>query len=221
MKKLLIFDLDGTLIDTLEDLNNSVNYALKLHHFPEKSLEDIRKAIGNGVAKLVARNIPNNEANPEYKQTLEDFRKHYSQNSCVFTKPYDGMNDALINLKSHGYILAVATNKLSSVARPMIERFFLNLFDYIQGDEPGMDRKPAPMMVESLCERFKVDKKDAFYIGDTNVDMETAINSKVDFVLVTYGYRTKEELQVQCPGQPTIDNIYELEGYLRKIESAN
>ena len=221
MKKLIIFDLDGTLIDTLEDLKNSVNYALKLHHFPLKSLEDIRKAIGNGVAKLVARNIPDNEANAEYLDTLADFRKHYSQNSCVFTKPYDGMNDALINLKSHGYILAVATNKLTSVARPMIEGFFPGLFDFIQGDEPGMDRKPAPMMVESLCQRFKVDKKDAFYIGDTNVDMETAINSKVDFVLVTYGYRTKEELKVQCPGQPTIDNINELEGYLRKIESGN
>ena len=220
MKKLLIFDLDGTLIDTLEDLKNSVNYALNIHHFPLKSKEDIRKAIGNGVAKLVARSIPNNEANPEYIETLEDFRKHYSKNSCVFTKPYDGMSEELINLKSQGYILAVATNKLTSVARPMIEGFFPHLFDFIQGDEPGMDRKPAPMMVESLCQRFGVTKEEAFYIGDTNVDMETAINSKVDFVLVTYGYRTKEELKVQCPGQPTIDHIEELDEYLRKIESA-
>ena len=151
MKKLLIFDLDGTLIDTLEDLMNSVNFALNLHHFPLKSKEEIRKAIGNGVAKLVARSIPNNEANPEYLDTLADFRKHYSKNSCVFTKPYEGMNDALINLKSKGYILAVATNKLTSVARPMINGFFPDLFNYIQGDEPNMDRKPAPMMVESLC----------------------------------------------------------------------
>ena len=103
----------------------------------------------------------------------------------------------------------------------MIEGFFPGLFDFIQGDEPGMDRKPAPMMVESLCQRFKVNKKEAFYIGDTNVDMETAINSKVDFVLVTYGYRTKDELNVQCPDQPTIDSINELDEYLRKIESNN
>ena len=221
MKKLLIFDLDGTLIDTLEDLKNSVNFALFLHNFPQRSKEDIRKAIGNGVAKLVARSIPNNEQNPEYQTTLEDFRKYYSKNSCVYTKPYIGMKDALINLKLKGYILAVATNKITSVARPMIEGFFPGIFDFVQGDEPNMDRKPAPMMIESLCKRFNVDKKEAFYIGDTNVDMETAINSGVDFVLVTYGYRTKEELKEQCPGQPTIDDINQLEDYLRKIESTN
>ena len=221
MKKLLIFDLDGTLIDTLKDLKNSVNYALSLRNYPLRSKEDIRKAIGNGVAKLVARSIPNNESNPDYKDTLDDFRKHYSKNSCVFTIPYQGMKDVLVNLKSKGYLLAVATNKLSSVARPMIEGFFPKLFDYIQGDELGMDRKPAPMMVESLCQRFDVDKKDAFYIGDTNVDMQTAVNSGVDFVLVTYGYRTKEELAEQCPGAPTIDNVNQLEEYLRKIESSN
>ena len=221
MKKLLIFDLDGTLIDTLEDLKNSVNYALTLRNYPQRTLEEIRKAIGNGVAKLVARSIPDNESNPDYIDTLNDFRKHYSKNSCVFTKPYDGMYDVLFNLKSKGFILTVATNKLTSVARPMINGFFPELFDFIQGDEPNMDRKPAPMMVESLCKRFAVDKKDAFYIGDTNVDMETAINSGVDYVLVTYGYRTKDELTVQCPNSPTIDSIQQLEEYLRKIESIN
>ena len=100
MKKLIIFDLDGTLIDTLEDLKNSVNYALNLHSFPLKSKEDIRKAIGNGVAKLVARSMPDNENNPEYQNTFADFRKHYSKNSCVYTIPYDGVKEVLINLKS-------------------------------------------------------------------------------------------------------------------------
>ena len=207
MKKLLIFDLDGTLIDTLDDLKNSVNYALSLRNFPLKSREDIRKAIGNGVANLVARSIPDKEQNPEYLDTLKDFRMHYSKNSCVFTKPYDGVKEVLINLKLKGFILAVATNKLTDIARPMIEGFYPKLFDFIQGDEPGMDRKPAPMMVESLCQKLNVNKKDAFYIGDTNVDMQTAVNSSVDYVLVTYGYRTKDELAIQCAGVPTIDSI--------------
>jgi phosphoglycolate phosphatase len=220
MKKLIIFDLDGTLIDTLEDLKNSVNYALNLRSFPLKSKEDIRKAIGNGVAKLVARSMPDNEDNPEYQDTLADFKKHYSKYSCVYTIPYVGVKEVLINLKSQGYILAVATNKLTDVARPMIDGFYPGLFDFIQGDEPGMDRKPAPMMVESLCQRFNVTKKEAFYIGDTNVDMQTAINSGVDYVLVTYGYRTKEELLLQCKGSPLIDSIDELPNYLKKIESA-
>lgn len=215
MKKLLIFDLDGTLIDTLIDLKNAVNHALKIKNFPQKDLEHVRKSIGNGVAKLVARCIPDNEANSEYKSTLEEFRKYYSKHSLDFTIPYDGNLEALINLKQEGYILTVATNKLTDIARPLIEKFFPGLFNYVQGDEPGMDRKPAPMMIESICQKMGVEKADAFYIGDTNVDMETAVNSKVDYVLVTYGYRTKDELKEQCPGKPTIDSLSELSEYLK------
>ena len=216
MKKLLIFDLDGTLLYTLDDLRNAVNHALKLRNYPLRSLEDIRKAIGNGVAKLVARSIPNGTDNPDYEETLKEFRKYYSVHSEDFTKPYPGVKEVLINLKNQGYLLTVATNKLTDIARPLIEKFYPKVFDFIQGDEPNMDRKPAPMMINSLCERFHVNKKDAFYIGDTNVDMETAENSEVDFVLVTYGFRTKEELDIQCPGRPTIDSINELETFLQR-----
>ena len=215
MKKLLIFDLDGTLVDTLVDLKNAVNHALLLKNYPERSLEQIRKAIGNGVAKLVARSIPNGTDNPDYDYTLAEFRKYYSVHSSDFTKPYPGVLEQLLNLKSQGYIISVATHKLTDIARPLLEGFYPHIFDFIQGDEPGMDRKPAPMMVESLCKRFNVKKKDAFYIGDTNVDMETAENSGVDYVLVTYGFRTKEELDEQCPGRPTIDSIDELDQYLK------
>lgn len=215
MKKLLIFDLDGTLLDTLVDLKNAVNHALLLKNYPERSLEQIRKAIGNGVAKLVARSIPNGTDNIDYPNTLSEFRKYYTIHSNDFTKPYPGVLDALINLKSQGYLLTVATNKLTTVARPLLEGFFPNIFDFIQGDEEGMDRKPAPMMIDTICKKYNVEKKDAFYIGDTNVDMETAENSKVDFVLVTYGFRTKEELAEQCPGRPTIDSIGELDKYLK------
>lgn len=215
MKKLLIFDLDGTLIDTLDDLKNAVNHALLLRNYPERSKEQVRKDIGNGVAKLVARSIPNNEDNPEYPDTLKDFKEYYSIHHSDYTKPYPNVYETLINLKNEGYILCVATNKITDVARILIENLYPKMFDFIQGDEPGMDRKPEPMMVESLCKRFSVTKKDAFYIGDTNVDMQTAVNSGVDYVLVTYGYRTKEELAVQCPNSPTIDSIAELPEYLK------
>ena len=215
MKKLLIFDLDGTLIDTLEDLKNAVNYGLKIRNYPKKSKEDVRKAIGNGVAVLVARCIPNGMDNPDYPLVLSEFRKYYSIHHSDCTIPYPGVLNVLINLKSQGYKLAVATNKLIDISRILIENMYPNIFDYVQGDEPGMQRKPAPMMIESLCRRFKVDKNETFYIGDTNVDMETAINSKIDYVLVTYGYRTKDELKVQCPNSPTIDSINELDGYLK------
>ena len=215
MKKLLIFDLDGTLIDTLEDLKNAVNYALKIRKYHERTKEQIRRAIGNGVAKLIARSIPDGEANKDYIDTLNDFKKYYASHSVDFTIPYSGVLEALINLKSQGYLLAVATNKLTEISRPLIEGFYPHIFDYIQGDEPNMERKPSPMMVTSLCQRFNVSKDEAFYIGDTDVDMETAVNSGVDFVLVTYGYRTKNELLELCPNQPTIDSISELSDYLK------
>ena len=215
MKKLLIFDLDGTLIDTLEDLKNAVNYGLKSGNYPEKDIEDVRQAIGNGVAVLVSRCIPDGMDNPDYQMALSEFRKYYSKHHSDNTKPYPYVRDVLINLKSQGYLLAVATNKLIDISCVLIEKMYPGLFDYVQGDEPGMERKPAPMMVESLCRRFNVEKKDAFYIGDTNVDMQTAVNSGVDYVLVTYGYRTKDELKVQCPNSPTIDSIKELDEYLK------
>ena len=215
MKKLLIFDLDGTLLDTLDDLKNAVNFALNLRNYPLRTREDIRKAIGNGVAKLVARSIPQGEDNPDYLDTLSDFRKYYSQHSEDNTLPYPDVLDSLINLKQEGYLLAVATNKLTEIARHLMDKFFPNVFDYVQGDEPGMDRKPAPMMVETICRKLNIEKRDAFYTGDTNVDMETGINSGVDFVLVTYGFRTKDELDVQCRGKPTIDKIKELSTYLK------
>ncbi len=215
MKKLLIFDLDGTIIDTLDDLKNAVNHALLLKNYPERTREQVRKAIGNGVAKLIARSIPNNEDNVDYPDTLKAFREYYTIHYADYTKPYPNVHETLINLKQEGYILAVATNKLTDIARVLIEKLYPNVFDFIQGDEAGMDRKPAPMMVESICKRFSINKEDAFYIGDSNVDMETAINSKVDYVLVTYGYRTKEELDVQCPNSPTIDSISELPEYLK------
>ena len=215
MKKLLIFDLDGTLINTLIDLKNSVNYALNILNYPLRTTEQIRQAIGNGVAKLVARSLPGQENNKDYKEALKIFREYYSTHSTINTVPYEGVKETLINLKNEGYLLAVATNKLTSIARPLIEDFYKGLFDYVQGDEEGMDKKPAPMMIETICKKLNVNKVDAFYIGDTNIDMETAINSNVDYVLVTYGYRTKDELKVMCPNKPTIDDIKDLPNYLK------
>ena len=215
MKKLLIFDLDGTLINTLEDLKNAVNHALTLQNFPLRTQEQVRKDIGNGVAKLIARSIPDHEDNPLYLDTLKKFREYYSVHSMDYSVPYEGVYEALINLKQEGYLLAVATNKLTEIAKILMDKFYPNIFDIVQGDEPGMDRKPAPMMVHSICQKLNVPLKDAFYIGDTNVDMQTGMNSGVDFVLVTYGFRTKEELDEQCKGKPTIDSISKLSNYLK------
>ena len=210
MKRLLIFDLDGTLINTLIDLNNAVNFALEKNGFPLKSVEHTRLAIGNGVAKLVARSIPDNENNPKYQQTLKDFREFYTIHNADNTLPYNGVKEALFNLKSMNFKLAVATNKITDVARVLIESMYPKLFDFVQGDEPSMIVKPDPKMVTSLCEKFHVSKAEALYIGDTEVDRQTAENSNVDYYLVTYGYRSKDELKKLCPTSKTINSLQEL-----------
>jgi len=199
MKKLIIFDLDGTLINTLIDLKNAVNTAILPYKYQIQSNEDIRKKIGNGVAVLVSRCIPDGVNNPYYKTILDEFRKHYTIHYKDNTAEYGGIRDILINLKSKGFLLSVCTNKLATVARPLIQEVFGDLFDYVQGDEPELKPKPAPDMIDKTLSYFNLSKEETLYIGDTNVDEETAINSSLDYILVTYGYRTIEELKKMCP----------------------
>ena len=199
MKKLIIFDLDGTLLDTLVDLKNAVNVALLHYNFPQKDIEHVRKSIGNGVNKLIARCLPDAEDNPLYLDVLNYFKTEYSKHSLDNTKPYDGIKEILINLHKQGYKLAVCTNKVDEIAKTIIDRFFPNIFDYVQGDVPFLKKKPNKEMIEYVLKHFNFSKKDALYIGDTNVDEETAKNADVDYILVDYGYRTIDELKEQCP----------------------
>lgn len=216
MKKLIIFDLDGTLINTLVDLKNSVNYALEQKGYPTVSLEHIRRSIGNGVAKLVERSIPNGSENPDYKEALAIFTEHYSKNYKVETVPYDGIIDVLEGLKREGMILAVCTNKIQAVAEELIHLYFGDRFDFIQGDMVGVERKPHPAMINRILESLNIKREDAFYIGDTEVDEQTAVNSKLDYVLVSYGYRTNEEQDKLTPNAKIVNNPQELLDFIVK-----
>lgn len=206
MKKLIIFDLDGTLLDTLEDLKQSVNFALSSFSFPLRSKEQVRKDIGNGVAKLIERSIPNNTANPCYFDCLDIFKKHYAAHYNQNTFPYEGMVEVIKYLKDKGYLLAVATNKIDAIAKELVNTHYPNLFDYILGDIDGVPKKPHPDMINNILKHFNLNKEDALYIGDTNVDEQTAINSGLDYYLLTYGYRTKEEIKNTCVCQKLIDH---------------
>ena len=199
MKKLVIFYFDGTLIDTLEDLKNAVNHALIAQNLPKKSKEHIRISIGNGVNKLVARCLENGEENPIYLTVLNDFRKYYSEHSLDNTFPYPGIDKVLKDLKENNYLLAVCTNKVDSIAKDIMNKYFPNIFDYIQGDVDFLKKKPAKDMVEHILNKLNITKEECVYVGDTNVDEETALNSGVDYIIVNYGYRTIEELKRQCP----------------------
>lgn len=193
-KKLLIFDLDGTLIDTLKDLNNAVNYSLSKHGFELRSLEHTRQSIGDGVAMLVKRSLPETVTEIEYSDVLKDFEKYYKLHSNDNTSPYPGMKKTLNKLKEKGYLLAVSTNKIEDVAISLIKNFYPNIFDTVCGDNKIRQRKPSPDSINEICRRLSFnDKNNITYIGDTEVDFMTAKNSKIGFILVSYGYRTEKE----------------------------
>ena len=215
MKKLIIFDLDGTLIDTLDDLKNSVNFALSKFGYPLRSKEQIRLAIGNGVAKLVERSIPGGLENKDYPEALRIFEENYSKFYKVETKPYPGIIDTLSKLKNDGCKLAVCTNKIDHVAVEIVHELFGNIFDEIQGDQKGYNKKPAPDLNYKIMADLKIDKKDAIYVGDTEVDEQTALNTGIDYVLVSYGFRTIEEQMIKTPNADRVKDTIELYEYLK------
>lgn len=195
MKKLAIFDLDGTLIDSIQDLHNSVNYSLNKNGYPLQSLDHTRKSIGNGVAMLMKRSLPSDISSTEYKKALNDFEKDYKIHSQDNTKPFVGMKEVLISLKEKGFLLAVSTNKLESVAKIIIDNFFPNIFSTVCGDNGIRNKKPSPDSIYEIEKRLNISNSDLiYYIGDSEVDYQTAKNASVNPIIVSYGYRTKDEL---------------------------
>ena len=213
MKKAILFDLDGTLLDTLRDLQEAVNFSLEKHGYPVKDIEYVRKAIGNGVAKLIERCLPNQEKTDDYESVLQDFREYYISHIDVYTKPYEGMEEMLLVLKEQGYFLAVITNKIDKAANKLIDRLYPNIFDFVLGDVPNLKKKPSSEMVDFVINSFNLDRANTTYVGDTNVDYETAYNSNLKVVLVTHGYRTKEELEeyhFDCPKADTPKELLQI-----------
>ena len=217
MKKVVIFDLDGTLIDTLTDLQKAVNFALAYFGYPERTLNQVRLAIGNGVAKLIERSIPNGLLNENYGKCLEIFKNHYRHNYKENTHAYPGMLNTLLKLKEVGYILTVATNKVFEVARVLLDEEFPGVFDFIQGDTQDVKKKPDRNMIDNILEHYKVKPEEVLYIGDTKVDEETALNAGVDYALVTYGFRTIEEIKKSCQCTTFISSPKEIFDYVVKL----
>lgn len=207
---MIVFDLDGTLLDTLEDLKNSVNHALNAKKYPIRSLEHVRKSIGNGVSKLVERCLPVSYTKEEHQEALNIFTDHYQVHAFDNTKPYDGVLELLTKLKKDGFLLAVATNKIQSVAERLIHLFYPGLFDIVVGDQEGLKKKPEPDMINLIRRKFSLKEEDCLYIGDTEVDRQTALNSHVDYLIETYGYRTKEEWEKIDDKQKTFPNTESL-----------
>ena len=192
--KTYIFDLDGTLLSTLADLAASTNYALRTHHMPERSLDEVRRFVGNGVKKLMERAIPDGLNNPLFEETFATFRQHYMQHNLDTTQPFPGIMQLLEQLKAEGKNIAVVSNKFYAATRELCRHFFGDLVPVAIGEREDIRKKPAPDTVIEALRELGVDKEGAVYIGDSDVDIMTAKNSGMPCVSVLWGFRDKEFL---------------------------
>ena len=191
-----VFDLDGTLLDTLGDLAASTNYALRTYGMPEHSLDDVRRFVGNGVRVLMERAVPQGADNPQFEAAFQTFREHYMQHSLDTTKPYDGIIETLEALKAEGCRLAVVSNKMMAATQELCRHFFRDTIEVAIGEHEaqGIRKKPAPDTVNEAFRQLGVGKERAVYVGDSDVDILTARNSGLPCISVLWGFRDRDFL---------------------------
>lgn len=190
----LIFDLDGTLLNTLEDLKDSTNFVLKKYNYPLRTIDEIRIFVGNGIEKLIERVIPEGTNNPKYSECLNLFKKHYAENMYNKTKPYNGIMDMLIKLNKNNLKIAVVSNKIDFAVKDLCKKYFGNKIQIALGSTETMKRKPAPDSVLNVMKQLKSKKEETLYIGDSDTDVKTAKNANLTCIGVTWGFRSKETL---------------------------
>lgn len=192
--KLAIFDLDGTILDTLEDLKNSVNFALQQNNMPARNIDEVRKFVGNGIRKLIERAVPEGTSADAQEQVFQTFNEYYAIHCADSTKPYIGIVNMLQELKKCGVKCAVVSNKSDYAVQPLCQHYYPGIFDIAVGVKEGIRPKPNPDAVLSVMQQFGVSQKDTIYIGDSDVDIKTAENANVAAIAVLWGFRAKEVL---------------------------
>lgn len=197
MKKLVIFDLDGTLLDTIGDLAAAVNHALNAFGYPQHADQDYRFFIGNGINKLIERSLPENQRTADIISMVKhEFIKYYQVHGEEATRPYPGIVELLNDLSAQGIQLAVASNKFHEGTVQLVGHFFPSIsFAGVLGQREGVPVKPSPAIVEEICRSAGVALADTLYVGDSGVDAATALNAGVDFIGVLWGFRPQSELE--------------------------
>ena len=192
-----VFDLDGTLLDTLQDLAASVNFALHRYDMPEHSLDAVRGFVGNGVRMLMVRAVPGGEENPLFADAFKTFQQHYMLHSLDTTRPYDGIPEMLQQLKAQGKHLAVVSNKFCAATQQLCRHFFPDTIEVAIGEHEaeGIRKKPAPDTVIEALRQLGVGKERAVYVGDSDVDIATGHNSGLPCISVLWGFRDKAFLK--------------------------
>jgi phosphoglycolate phosphatase len=215
MKKLVIFDLDGTLLDTIADLAESANHALKQLGYPTRDVEKIRTFVGNGVNKLLFRALPDEEKTEENMMRMRThFVPYYDAHNADLSAPYPGIVALLEELQAKGLRMAVASNKYQEATVKLVKHYF-PMIDFVEvlGQREGINVKPDPTIVFDILQKAGMSKEETLYVGDSGVDMQTAINAGVDAIGVTWGFRPRTELEDFHP-MGLIDQAEELLGFV-------
>ncbi len=193
--KLAVFDMDGTILNTLEDLADSTNYALKANGLPERTIDEVRRFVGNGIRLLIERAVPTDTDKELTDKVFDTFKEYYKTHCAVKTRPYDGIKDVLLELRKTGCLTAVVSNKADFAVQDLCKDYFDNLFDFAIGEREGIKKKPAPDSVFEVLSKLNVEKADAVYIGDSDVDFATSVNAGMDVIMVGWGFRDAEFLR--------------------------
>lgn len=212
--RLAIFDLDGTILNTLEDLAGATNYTMDQFSFPRRTIEEVRRFVGNGIRNLILRAAPAGTPDEMIDRMHRVFIAYYDQHCADRTRPYDGIVELLSALRRDGVHLAVVSNKTDQAVKPLCKQYFGEIFDEAIGERVGVQRKPAPDTVNEVLKSLQIGREEAVYIGDSEVDVRTAQNAEMDCIAVNWGFRSTEEL-LDAGATTIAANPDELYTYLR------
>ena len=213
--KAVIFDMDGTILDTLQDLRGSVNHALKKHGMPERSSKEIRSFLGNGMAVLIHKSVPEGTDEKTEAAVLEEHKAYYPKHCAEKTKPYPGIEELLNFLHEKGIKTAVVSNKRDSNVKTLVKEYFNGLFDVAVGARDNVERKPSADLVRIALDELGVSEDEAVYVGDSDVDVATAKAAKLKMIAVTWGFRDMKDL-TQAGAEIFADDTEELKDLLLK-----
>ena len=211
--KAVLFDMDGTVLDTLGDLAAAVNHTLREFSMPERSIAEVAAALSNGAAYLIAHTVPAGTPKELTDKVLAAYAPYYDAHCDILTGPYDGIVPLMEKLRDKGVKLAVISNKQDTAVKPLAEKYFPGLLEIAVGESAEVRRKPNPDAVLAALRHIGVEREDAIYVGDTEVDLQTARNAGMECASVDWGFRTREQL-VEIGAEHIFDTVQELEEYL-------
>lgn len=192
---LVVFDMDGTILNTLEDLADSLNVTLEHFGYPQHTIEEVCSFVGNGIRLLIERGVPKGLSTEEIDQVFDYFMEYYQEHCADKTKPYEGIEETICRLRSAGIRTAVVSNKADCAVKELAEKYFSGLFDVAVGERKGISKKPAPDGVDDVLKQLGIPREKAVYVGDSEVDVATARNAHMDSLIVEWGFRKADFLR--------------------------